>query len=126
MPLPPDVPELTREAIEKRMQELDALPDAGKLAKRLREQRGLSQRSLARTVGVMPRDIMMVEREGRVRVLRDPRLRGPCVSVVPGEAQDDTKLEKFLTLTDFVGTCFWARFHVQKNRHFIAFCDADA
>jgi transcriptional regulator with XRE-family HTH domain len=100
MLLPPDGPELTREAIEKRLQEIDALPDAGKLAQRLRKRRGLSQRSLGKAIGVMPRHIMAVEREGRVRLLRDPNLIGLCTSVVPVEAQDDTKLKKFLEILE--------------------------
>ena len=100
MLLPPDGPELTREAIEKRLQEIDALPDAGKLATRLREQRGLSQRSLAKAVGVMPRDIMTVEREGRLRILLNPRLRGSRTLEVPGEAPDDGKVNKFLEILE--------------------------
>ena len=100
MLLPPDGPELTRDAIEKRLQEIGALPDAGKLAARLREQRGLSQRSLGKAVGVMPRDIMAVERSGRVRILRDPRLRGLNTLDASGEAPDDAKLNKFLEILE--------------------------
>ena len=98
--LPPDGPELTREMIEKRLQEIEALPDAGKLVTRLREQRGLSQRNLAKVVGVMPRHIMAVEREGRVRILRDPSLGGSCTLEVPGEGPDDAKLNRFLEVLE--------------------------
>lgn len=90
----------TREEIETRLTELNALPHAGKLAKKLREQRGLTERALAHAIKVPTRDIKMVEAEGRVRVLRDSRFRSAFNLEAPGQAIDDTKLERFLELLD--------------------------
>jgi len=90
----------TREEIETRLTELNALPHAGKLAKKLREQRGLTERALAHAIKVPTRDIKMVEAEGRVRVLRDSRFRSAFNLEAPGQAIDDSKLERFLELLD--------------------------
>jgi len=47
---------------------------------------------------VSTRDIKMVEAEGRVRVLRDSRLRSPFNLEAPGQPVDNSKLEKFLEI----------------------------
>jgi transcriptional regulator with XRE-family HTH domain len=92
----------TRKELRARLQEIkELLPRAGAVARRLREKRKMSERDLAKAVGVMPRDIMRLEREGLVRVLVDPRLRGYGSIADPEQLpRDNSKLERFLEILE--------------------------